>query len=55
MRIKIVCSKCKSENVMRDAWAVWDVATQEWVLGSVFDQGFCDTCEGEESLEEVPA
>lgn len=52
--IKIVCSDCGSENVMRDAWAVWNAETQEWELGSVFDQGFCDDCQCESSLEEQP-
>ena len=52
-RINIVCSKCQSKNVMRDAWAVWDVESQEWILGNVFDQGFCDDCDGESRLDEV--
>jgi ribosomal protein L37AE/L43A len=52
-KINIVCSHCGSENVMRDAWAVWNVDTQQWDLGTVFDAGHCDDCEGEASLEEV--
>ena len=46
------CQKCKGTNVMRDAWAVWDTEAQDWVLGNVFDQGFCDACGGETTLEE---
>lgn len=52
-KIQIICSTCGSTNVMRDAWATWDVAAQEWTLGSVFDQGYCDECDGEQSLDEV--
>lgn len=51
--IAIVCGKCGSDQVSRDAWADWDVAKQAWVLGSVFDAGFCHNCEGEARLEEV--
>ena len=35
---------CGSAAVMRDAWAVFDRATGSWVLGPIFDAGFCDTC-----------
>lgn len=31
------CRRCHSPNVMRDAWAVWNAATQEWELGPIFD------------------
>lgn len=41
------CSVCKSDAVMRDAWAVWDESTQQWVLGAVFDDAFCETCEAD--------
>ena len=36
-RMRIVCSWCGSAHVSRDAWASWDVAAQDWVLGAVFD------------------
>lgn len=53
-RIKIVCNRCGSDDVRRDAWAEWDVASQAWVLGTVFDAGYCEgECEGEASLKEV--
>lgn len=54
MKIWIVCAHCGTDEVMRDAWAVWDVEAQEWVLGQVFDAAFCEKCEGDASLEEVP-
>jgi len=53
-KIKIVCSQCGSDDVRRDAWACWNVDTQEWELGEVFDQGFCAACDGEASLDEEP-
>jgi hypothetical protein len=52
-RIDIVCRDCGGNNVCRDAWAVWDIDKQDWVLGAVFDDGHCDDCEGEARLEEV--
>lgn len=52
-RIAIVCGDCGSDHVSRDAWADWDTATQQWVLGAVFDYGHCHKCEGESRLEEV--
>lgn len=42
--LKMTCAKCGSENVMRDAYAVWNFDTQDWELGAVFDQGYCDDC-----------
>ena len=53
-KIIIACGWCNSPNVSRDAWADWDVASQSWTLGTVFDQGFCHDCERERSLVEVP-
>lgn len=51
MSVEIVCTWCEGTDVARDAWAVWDVARQEWVLGTVFDDGFCQTCERARGLE----
>lgn len=53
-KIKMVCEDCGSENVMIDAWAVWDVDLQEWVLGPTFDHSHCDDCEGDAHIAEVP-
>ena len=49
-RITIVCCDCGSDDVLRDAWAAWDVERQEWTLSQVFDDGFCNRCEREVSL-----
>jgi hypothetical protein len=48
------CRICGSDNVMRDAWAQWDENAQRWTLGSVFDAAFCNHCEADTSLAEVP-
>lgn len=52
-RIAIVCGTCGSDEVSRDAWANWDVGTQQWVLGNIFDYGHCHRCDGERRLIEV--
>ncbi len=52
-KVKMVCGTCGSENVMMDAWACWDVAKQEWVLHSTFDQEYCGDCDGETHIKEI--
>lgn len=49
--IKVTCQKCKSEDVVRDATAAWNVDRQEWELCAVMDQAFCNVCGGETTLE----
>lgn len=51
--IDIVCSRCRSRNVRRDAYAEWNTETQAWELCSVFEQGYCEECGGEVRLAEV--
>ena len=46
-----VCRHCGSRRIMRDAWASWNFATGEWVLGSLFDDFFCEECETESPPE----
>lgn len=56
-KVKMVCERCGSEEVLRDAWAEWDVDEQEWVLQNVFDHAVCESeeCNGTETcIEEVP-
>jgi hypothetical protein len=52
-RIDIICRDCGGNNVCRDAWAVWEIDEQDWVLGAVFDDGHCDDCQCSARLEEV--
>ncbi|MBC8315250.1 MAG: hypothetical protein H8E51_07080 [Bacteroidetes bacterium] len=44
-KIQIICAKCGSDDVMKDAWAEWSVETQNWILHSVYDNTWCEKCE----------
>lgn len=52
MTLQYRCKDCGSLDIVRDAFADWDVEEQEWVLSSVYDYMCCRDC-GEESIEEV--
>ncbi len=54
-RVEKVCSHCGSADVLRDAYAYWDVDRQEWVLEAVYDDAFCRACDGETTLIAQPA
>lgn len=43
-KITKVCSECDSENVWKDATAIWCVDTQQWVLSGVQDHEGCNDC-----------
>jgi hypothetical protein len=51
---KIICAECSSDDVRRDADAMWNDEAQGWELCAVYDQGHCEACEGEASLVEIP-
>jgi hypothetical protein len=51
--INMVCGKCGSSQVMKDAWAEWCLETQQWELSQTFDDAYCEDCEGECSIDEV--
>lgn len=53
-KIKMICSHCKSEDVVKDAWASWNKETQEWELSQTFDANFCNNCEESRSIDEIP-
>lgn len=42
-----VCRYCGSADINRDAWAVWDIAKQDWELGATFDASECRACGAE--------
>ncbi len=44
------CSECGSEDVMQDAWAVWNAELQMHEVLSVMDHAYCNTCDGEAKL-----
>ncbi len=41
------CRSCGSTEILRDAYAIWDVDRQEWVLNSCYDLYRCENCEEE--------
>jgi hypothetical protein len=53
MKVRQICSTCKSENVLRDAFAGWDIAEQKWFLQESFNfGGYCQNCENTCSIIE---
>jgi hypothetical protein len=54
-KLIVRCAACNGEDILRDAWACWSFERQEWELGQVFDQAFCETCESDCNVECVPA
>lgn len=53
-RVRILCATCGNPGVLRDAYAVWSESEQRDVLHSTYDTFFCETCERETSVTEVP-
>jgi hypothetical protein len=55
-KITIVCKHCESDNVMRDAYAMWSVEEQRWTLAATYDVTWCVDCDGESTLieKEIP-
>ena len=52
-KIKMVCPECGDEkNVVKDAYASWDIETQQWVLHSTYTAYDCKAC-GEEDIEPI--
>ena len=49
-KIKKVCKRCGGENVRKDAWASWNEEFQEWKLAEVYDNEYCNDCEGETTI-----
>lgn len=46
-RVKLLCPECGAEDVVLDAYAAWDVETQDWVLHSTYEEKRCNTCGAE--------
>jgi hypothetical protein len=53
-RNQVVCATCGSADVQADAYARWNVLTQQWDLSSTLDDTVCEVCEGECKTEEIP-
>lgn len=55
-RIKMVCATCGSDDVRCDAYAAWNVETQDWEVSATFTKGsVCEACGGETNIKEMPA
>lgn len=52
-KVQMLCEECGSTEVTRDAWAEWDVESQDWALGAVFDYAFCHACEDDTHILEA--
>lgn len=52
--INIVCEECGSTDVHRDATAAWSTELQMWELCGIMDQGYCNDCDSEANLKEIP-
>lgn len=53
VRKKPVCKYCGSDNVLGDAYVVWDEEAQRWGIAGEepFDKPWiCDNCGGETSI-----
>jgi ribosomal protein L37AE/L43A len=46
-RVEPKCHRCGSTELVRDASAEWDCATQQWGLSGVYDCTICQACEAE--------
>lgn len=53
-KLKMVCRRCGSDDVLADAYAAWNVETQKWEVESTFDKGgHCNACDGEARIVSV--
>lgn len=45
----VICPRCTSHDVLRDAVARWDVKQQRWDMIAEYDNMTCETCGYESS------
>ena len=53
IKIAMVCERCGSPAVSRDATVIWNVKTQKWEASAILDNGCCEECMDECSIIEV--
>lgn len=53
IKVKKVCSHCGSEEIVFDAWSAWNEDKQQFELKQVFDNVFCEYCQGETKEKEI--
>ena len=46
-----VCTECGSDSIVIDAWAVWSIEQQGWVLGEIWNEVFCKDCDASSEFE----
>lgn len=51
---ELTCPQCGGDNVVKDAFASWDVNAQEFVLHSTYDESYCQDCDESVSPSESP-
>lgn len=51
--IRKVCATCGSEAVKVDAWVRWNEDFQDWEIDDVFEDSWCDECEGECTINDI--
>jgi len=52
MKLRMKCRHCGSEEVFLDAYAEWDFDLQYWKLSNVYEEAWCNQCEGETKIVE---
>ena len=46
----VVCNHCGSDEITGDANAYWNIDTQQWEIGDVFEKGgYCGDCESHDA------
>ena len=46
------CNEC-GDQIMQDAWVVWDVESQDYVLHSIHENRWCVKCQAEPDVKEI--
>ena len=46
------CNICGSEEIVADAWAIWNSDKDEWELYDTYPNYYCNSCEHECSIIE---
>jgi len=46
------CANCGSSEVRKDAWAAWDLNTQQWDLAAIYDHAYCLDCDARTTIVE---
>lgn len=49
-RLDFYCWHCRSRDVKRDAWVMWNDFAQAWEVSAMFDDGYCMDCDGPTKL-----